>query len=460
MKRILIIDDDKVFLQLTSRFLQKHGYATDTFESWAEARAMLLNTKFDMVLVDLHFPGISGIQIIEEIKTYYPLIPILMITAHSSILTAIESVKAGADDYIQKPCENNEILFKINKTLENAENKVELKNLKETLGRQFNFNTLVTKDEDTKKTYHLAKTAADLDVLIFITGETGTGKDVLAKTIHMSSFRSSKPFVVFNCAAINENLVESELFGHKKGSFTSAYSDRKGLCESVEDGTLFIDEIGELPLGVQKKLLRLLQEKEFEVLGGAGVKKFNGRLIAASHRDLKKMVKDGNFREDLFYRLNVYPLYLKPLRERLVDLMDLVGVFIKQYSDKYNKVIDTITPRTCKYMMEYKWPGNVRELEHFIERQILITKKNEIDIKDMSAFEGLDMTENKEGEYYLSKPVGDFNDFMKNKEKEYLSGLLKEARGSVDKASAIAKIHRKTLYMKLKEHGLDRNDYK
>lgn len=460
MKRILIIDDDKVFLQLTSRFLQKHGYATDTFESWAEARAMLLNTKFDMVLVDLHFPGISGIQIIEEIKTYYPLIPILMITAHSSILTAIESVKAGADDYIQKPCENNEILFKINKTLENAENKVELKNLKETLGRQFNFNTLVTKDEDTKKTYHLAKTAADLDVLIFITGETGTGKDVLAKTIHMSSFRSSKPFVVFNCAAINENLVESELFGHKKGSFTSAYSDRKGLCESVEDGTLFIDEIGELPLGVQKKLLRLLQEKEFEVLGGAGVKKFNGRLIAASHRDLKKMVKDGNFREDLFYRLNVYPLYLKPLRERLVDLMDLVGVFIKQYSDKYNKVIDTITPRTCKSMMEYKWPGNVRELEHFIERQILITKKNEIDIKDMSAFEGLDMTENKEGEYYLSKPVGDFNDFMKNKEKEYLSGLLKEARGSVDKASAIAKIHRKTLYMKLKEHGLDRNDYK
>ena len=462
MKKLAIIDDDRVFLELTSRFLAKNEMEPVTFESWDKAREYLKHTPLHLVLVDLHFPGISGIQIIHEIREFNPEIPILMITAHSSIETAIEAVKAGALDYIQKPCENSEILFKIQKAFESQEKEEELKNLRETVGEQYSFQNLKTRDEDTKKVFHLAKTAADLDVIILISGETGTGKEVLAKTIHMASLKAMEPFRVFNCAAINENLVESELFGHKKGSFTSAHADKEGICSSVGNGTLFIDEIGELSLGVQKKLLRLLQEKEFESVGSTHVQKFGGRLMAATNRNLREMVQEGTFREDLYYRLNVFPIHLKPLRERIVDLMELADFILKKYATKYNKAITGFSPETVEMMMKYGWPGNIRELEHFIERQILISRTSVIDFKDSGSFFGFELekqqTETKE--INLDEPVNEYNDFMKKMEREYLINLLNECKGSIEKASGVAKIHRKTLYLKLKEHNLDKKGFK
>jgi DNA-binding NtrC family response regulator len=460
MKKIMVIDDDRVFLRLTAKFLKKNGFEVETFEEWGPADRHLEDHEVDLVLVDLHLPDRSGIEIIQEIKQTTPELPILMITAHSSIQTAIEAVKAGAEDYIQKPCENSEILFKIHKTFENVHNKSELRNLKQTLEKQYSFQVLVTKDEDMKKVYQLAKTAADLDILIFISGETGTGKEVLAKTIHMSCNRNRKPFVVFNCAAINENLVESELFGHKKGSFTSAHADKKGLCETVEDGTLFIDEIGELSLGVQKKLLRLLQEKEFESIGSTKVQKFRGRLICASHCDLKKMIRAGNFREDLFFRLNVFPLHIKPLRERIVDLMDLSREFLDLYNAKYEKNVRGFTSKTVKMMMDYRWPGNIRELEHFIERQVLISKKSEIDIRDPGAFSGLDIREQPKSGAESPKEVDEFSAYMNRMEYDYLCMLMKACHGSIEKAAAMAGIHRKTLYVKLKDHNLNKKGFK
>jgi len=457
MDKILIIDDDLTFLQLTSRYLRKQGMHPVIFEDWNNARNYLQEEEIDFVLVDLHFPGISGIEIIQEIKKYNREIPILMITAHSSIQSAIEAVKAGADDYIQKPCENSEIFFKIQRIIENIEKEAELNDLKEIVEGQYSFSNLLTKDEDTKKTYQLAKNAADMNVLIFIAGETGVGKEVLAKTIHNSSIRASKPFVIFNCATVNENLIESELFGHIKGAFTSAYAEKKGLCEIVADGTLFIDEVAELSLSMQKKLLRLLQEKEFEPIGSTDIKNFRARLIVASNKDLARMTKHGDFREDLFFRLNVFPLYLKPLRDRSADLLTLANIFLNHYVKKYEKNITGFTPKTIKLMMQYAWFGNIRELVHFIEREVLVCKKTEIHIANSDAFKGLMEQKFTEGN---AKDVGVFSSFIKKKEREYFQNLLMESKGSIEKASLIAGIHRKTLYIKLKEHGLDKRGFK
>ncbi len=459
MKQIALIDDDAVFLKLTSQYLRKNGFQPEIFSSWKGAKAYLEKNKADLVLVDLHLPEVSGIQIIQEIKKIGPEIPILMITAHSSIETAIESVKAGAVDYIQKPCENSEILFKVQRVFEQKEKEEELKKLKETVSGQFRFQTLVTQDEDMKKVYQMAATAADLDILIYIGGETGTGKEMLAKAIHAGSSRVAEPFVVVNCAAMNENLVESELFGHKKGSFTSAHADKKGRCEAVNAGTLLIDEVGELSLGVQKKLLRLLHEKEFESLGSTEVKKFRGRLIAASHRDLKKMVHEGTFREDLYFRLNVFPLVLKPLRERLSDLMDLAHFFLNRYSAKFGKKFSGFSPEATKIMLGYPWPGNIRELEHFIERQVLISQGPTIEILD-TVMIGESKVKKSSPEEVFAGEVPEYSDFIKEKEKHYFISLLKEHKGSIEKAAEKAGIHRKTLYMKMKEHGLDKREYK
>lgn len=462
VKKIVLIDDDNVFLELTSRFLKKNSFETFPFDSWDKAKGYLESTPADLVLVDLYFPNITGIQIIEEIRLIRSDMPILMITAHSSIQTAIEAVKAGAIDYIQKPCENSEILFKIQKTFELAQKEEEIKTLKQTLDGMYSFQNLTTRDDNTKKVFNLAKTAADLDIIVLICGETGTGKEVLAKTIHMAGPRASAPFIVFNCAAINENLIESELFGHKKGSFTSAHADKKGMCEIVENGTLFIDEIGELSIGVQKKLLRLLQEKEFESVGATSVKRFNGRLMAATNRILKDMVREGNFREDLFYRLNVFPIQLSPLRERLVDLLDLADFFLKKYNAKYKKNITGFTPGSIDLLMKYSWPGNIRELEHFIERQILICKTEKIHLTDSSHFYGHEfhLTETKNDTPALLNEGVDYTQFMKQKEEEYLKDLLNQSKGSIEKAAATAGIHRKTLYLKLKEHNLDKKIFK
>ncbi len=459
MKQITLIDDDMVFLQLTSQYLRKNGYQPEIFSSWKFAKAYLEKNQTDLALVDLHLPEISGIQIIQEIKKIGSETPILMITAHSSIETAIEAVKAGAEDYIQKPCENSEILFKIQRVFEQKEKAEELKNLKETVSGQFRFQTLVTKDEDTKKTYQMAATAADLDILIYISGETGTGKEVLAKAIHSGSERAAKPFVVVNCAALNENLIESELFGHKKGSFTSAHADKKGRCEMVDTGTLFIDEVGELSLGVQKKLLRLLHEKDFESLGSTETKKFRGRVIAASHRDLKKMMGEGNFREDLYFRLDVFPLHLKPLRDRQSDLMDLAQLFLNRYSAKFSKKFSSFSPKATKIMMEYYWPGNIRELEHFIERQVLISQSQTMDGLDIEMI-GESVPKKSVSEEILPVTIPEFSEFIRGKEKHYFIALLKECKGSIEKAAERAGVHRKTIYMKMKEYGLDKREYR
>ena len=460
MKKIVLIDDDVVFLDLTSRFLRKNDFETIVFDSWDKAKDYLIHAPCDIILVDLYFPAITGIQIIQQIREFNSEIPILMITAHSSIQTAIEAVKAGAADYIQKPCENSEILFKIQKSLEGAQREQEIKSLKQSLKEQYSFQNLVTRDDEMKKVYALCQTAVDLDVILLLSGETGTGKEVLAKTIHMAGSRAQFPFVVFNCAAINENLIESELFGHRKGSFTSAHADKKGLCETVENGTLFIDEIGELSMGVQKKLLRLLQENEFESVGSTRVQKFHGRLIAATNRNLKEMVKRNEFREDLFYRLNVFPIALKPLRERLEDLTDLAHEFLNRFVRKYKKEITGFSAATMDLMMNYNWPGNIRELQHFIERQVLITRGAEIDLKDASIFYGHELERQNAHEFHEKPEIQEYARFIKSKEQEYLVNLLEEAKGSIEKAANIAGIHRKTLYVKLKEHQLDKKVFK
>jgi len=465
MSKILIIDDDKTFLRLTSRYLKKSNMECLMAEDWPPAKSILNENDVDAVLVDLFLPSVSGIDIIREIKSITPDIPILMITAHSSIQTAIDAVKAGAEDYIQKPCENSEILFKVQRVMDavrqTREKEEELRELRETISGQYRFENLLTRDEDMRKVFQMAETAAGMDVTILVQGETGTGKEMLARAIHAGSPRRNSQMVVVNCAALNENLIESELFGHQKGAFTSAYTDKVGRCELVGDGTLFIDEVGELSLSVQKKLLRLLQEKEFEPIGSTTAISFKGRIIVATHRDLRKMVKDGAFREDLFFRINVFPLFLKPLRSRPVDIMDLAGIFLERYTSRFQKNFTGFSPEATRIMLKYVWKGNVRELEHFIERQVLINPGPIVEFDQIESYDDeVSVGIFDEPDAKPSEVNNPFGMYMKAREKEYLVGLMTELKGSIEKVADRAQIHRKTLYLKLKEFGLDKKQFR
>lgn len=459
MKLIYIIDDDQAFLTLTGKYLKKHHFNVKTFLNWNDTRDALSMQLPELILVDLNLPDFFGIDIVKTIKKEWKQLPVLMITAHSSIETAIEAVKAGAEDYIQKPCENSEILFKIQRVFDQKKKDDTISQLKETLDRQYRFQNLVTKDPDLQKTYELAKAASDIDVTVFIGGDTGTGKEMLARAIHMEGKRKNLPFVIVNCAAINENLIESELFGHKKGAFTSAFMEKEGKCHMVKGGTLFLDEIGELSLNMQKKLLRLLQEREYEKMGSNKTEIFQGRVIAASHRHLKIMVENGQFREDLFFRLNVFPVILKSLKDRPSDIVDLANLFLTRFCEKYKKAPCRFSEKALSQMLEYSWPGNVRELINFVERQVVISPHQLIDFDNIAGV----ITDAHESQPENSSETvsgKSYPEFIKEREREYFMKLLKDSGGNIEEASQIAGIHRKTLYVKLKELNIDKNDFK
>jgi two-component system NtrC family response regulator len=380
---ILIVDDDASQRRLIEFWLQEDGYRTVTAEDGKAGLRAFEQRAPALVITDVRMPGMSGLDLLGKIKGDNPDIPFILITAFATVDDAVEAMKLGATDYILKPLKADEVKLSVRRTLEQKELVDENRRLREFAGDSFRFESILAQSRRMRGILEIAAQVARRDSTVLLTGESGTGKELLAKAIHQTSLRANKPFVTVNCGALPENLAESELFGHRKGSFTGAIADHAGKFESANEGTIFLDEVGELSLPLQVKLLRVIQEREIDKVGNAHSIKVNVRILAATNRNLKNLVEDGQFREDLYYRLSVVTIDVPPLRERQEDIPLLAQRFVKQFSGRYAIPGLSITEEALEKLGQYNWPGNVRELQNVIERVSVLARSNKIGIDEL-----------------------------------------------------------------------------
>lgn len=376
--RILVVDDEESIREFLEIMLRKEGYEVTCAVDGQQALDLLKKKSFDMVISDLQMPNVTGIELLKQTKDQYPDMLFFMITAFATTETAVEAMKLGAYDYITKPFKIDEVRINIANALRSRTLETENRTLKKELVREYSFQNLIGNSESMHRIFELIKRVSMTPTNVLVTGESGTGKEVIAKAIHYNGPLKDRPFVSVNCGAIPESLMESEMFGHKKGSFTGAVADKSGLFEVADGGTLFLDEVGELPLSIQVKLLRAIQERIIRRVGATEDSKVDVRIIAATNRDLEEMVKEGTFRQDLFYRLNVINIKSPSLRERADDVPLLANHFLKKYNDRLNKNINTISAEAIEVLKKYDYPGNVRELENIIERTVALEGGNSI----------------------------------------------------------------------------------
>lgn len=370
--RILVVDDEMIVCESCKRILEEEGYEVETALSGKEAFDQMKAAPFDIVITDLKMPGIDGMEVLKTIRKEYPDTFVIMITGFSTVETAVEAMKLGAFDYIPKPFTPDEVTIVVKRAVEKKSLMAENIYLRQELQEKYGFHNIVGKSKKMQEIYRIIAKVAMTDSTVLIYGQSGTGKELIARAIHFNSSRREKQFVPVDCAVLSENLLESELFGHIRGSFTGAVTTKPGLFEVADGGTVFLDEIGNISLSIQAKLLRVLQEREFTPVGGTKAKKVDIRLIAATNKDLEKMIKEETFREDLFYRLNIVPIYLPPLRERQEDIPVLATHFLKKYAEEMGKTIKGFSPEAMEKLMRHPWPGNVRELENVIERTVVM----------------------------------------------------------------------------------------
>jgi two-component system response regulator PilR (NtrC family) len=473
--RIHIIDDEPVIQDVLKRLLTSEGFEVEISSTEEEALAKHKENDFHLVLLDLMIPGSDGVKILKEILKRDPNQIVIIMTAYASVESAIATLKLGAYDYIQKPFKNEELLHIIREGLEKRRLKEENIRLKEALHKKYHFQNIIGKSPAIQKVFELIKLVAPTKSTVLIQGESGTGKELVAKAIHQLSPRSKYPFVAVNSGSMPPDLLESNLFGHVKGSFTGAIADKKGLFEVANKGTIFFDEIGTLNLETQAKILRVIQEKEFMKLGGTDVIKVDVRIIAATNIDLRKAVLRRAFREDLFYRLNVIKIELPPLRERKEDIPLLVEHFIRKYSEENQKEIEGIEPEAMEVLMEYWWPGNVRELEHCIERAVVLTKSKNIRVEDLPEsivhpnpmeqlrMETLDFpyfVDDRlyKGFYFENEEPKDFKGQIESFKRELLIKALKEANGVKRKAAKMLGLKPSTFCEMLKKYKIEIED--
>ena len=371
---ILLIDDDESLCTVVSHQLEKMGYRVTTANSGQAGLDAFHRKTFDLLLLDLQMPDMHGLEVLQRIRQEDEQVPIIIITAYGTIENAVDACRRGADDYLPKPFAKEQLRFTIEKVLRFKELERDNRLLRRELEEKFQFGSIVSKSKVMKTLLEIAGRAAGSDATVLITGESGTGKELLAKAIHHSSPRKDKPFIAVNCPSIPESLIESELFGHEKGAFTGAVKARPGKFELASGGTLFLDEVGDLKLDLQAKLLRVLQEHEIERIGGTTTIPVDVRILSATNQDLLELVREGRFRQDLYYRLNVIPLHIPPLRERREDIPLLAEHFVKKYAGEPKKM----TPGFLQMLMEYDWPGNVRELENVIQRAVVLCTGEEL----------------------------------------------------------------------------------
>lgn len=376
--RILVVDDEVVVCESCQRILEEEGYEIEIALSAVEALEKIKERPFDIVITDLKMPGMDGMELLRILRKDYPDVIVVMITGFSTVETAVEAMKLGAFDYIPKPFTPDEVSVVVKKAVEKRSLLLENLYLRQELQERYGFGNIVGKSKKMQEIYHLIAKVAPTDCTVLIYGQSGTGKELIARAIHFNSARREKPFVPVDCAVLSENLLESELFGHVRGSFTGAISTKPGLFEVADGGTLFLDEVGNISLSIQAKLLRVLQEREITPVGGTKPKKVDIRLIAATNKDLEKMIKEETFREDLYYRLNIVPIRLPALKERPEDIPLLATHFLKKYSEEMGKTIKGFTSDAMEKLLRYSWPGNVRELENLVERSVVMCEEEMI----------------------------------------------------------------------------------
>lgn len=455
---ILIIDDDPLFCELKSKLLFSSGFGVSTIQDPIQAQEIIKQTEFDLILTDLQMEKMDGLEFLNWANQNYPDIPVILITGFSSVETAVKAIKSGAYDYLEKNCPFEEILFKINRALEKKHSKQELESLRKTLKERYTYKNIIGKNEKMQEVYNSIELVCDLDLTVLIRGETGTGKELVARAIHFGGIRKDKPFIVVNCAAMNENLVESELFGHEKGAFTGAIKEKPGKLELASDGTIFLDEIGDMSINLQAKLLRVLQDKKFERVGGTKLLSTDVRVITATNRNLEQLMKEGKFREDLYHRINAIAIYIPPLRERFDDMDLLIEHFLHTFNKDLGKNIAGFSPETINLFINYPWPGNIRELENVIRKLFLTSKETIINadhvIKCFVQFEAPKIAPSAEIDYSIPLPK-----FLEDAEKEYIISLLKQHKGKLINAAQKAGIDRRTLYKKMKLYNIKRGDF-
>lgn len=372
--KVLVIDDEEIIRKSCEKILLSEGYAVELSESGKKGLKTLRKEPFDLVLTDLKMPDMDGIEVLKNVKENWPDTEVIVITGYGTVSTALEALRHGAYDYIEKPFTPDQLLNVVNRSLERKHLIIENLRLRHEVHALYSMENIIGISRAMQKVFHLIATVAPAGTTVIITGESGTGKELIARAIHYNSPRRDEPFIVVDCGTIPDNLMESELFGHTKGSFTGAIETQQGLLELAGKGTVFFDEIGNLSLPLQAKILRLLQEKEFRPVGGRSLIKVDVRIIAATNRDLSDMVKEGTVREDLFYRLNVFPIKLPPLRERREDIPALANHFLQKYNKESGKGVSYISVEAMKRLILYEWPGNVRELENVVHRAVILCR--------------------------------------------------------------------------------------
>jgi len=443
--KVLVVDDDLEMCGLISEVLKGEGLFATSIGDSLEASKILKREEFDVIVTDLKMKGLKGLDLLEEAKKVAPLTPVIIITAFGTVESAIKAMKMGAYDYITKPFQMDELILTVKKALENRFLKKEVVRLKKEVETKYHFHQLIGKSPSMQKIYDLIERISDTSSNVLITGESGTGKELVAKAIHYNGTRKEGPFIALNCAAIPETLLESELFGYKKGAFTDAKTDKKGLVFEANGGTLFMDEVTEMPPTLQAKLLRMIEEKEVRPLGDTSTYSIDVRIISTSNRDINSLIQQNQFREDLYYRLKVIDIELPPLRERREDLPPLIQHFIGKFNNELRKNISGISESALRIILNYSWPGNVRELENVIQRAITLGQHEMILLEDLP----IQMVREK-NEDLIEKGVRE-KYTVDQLEKEYVKRVLLKVGGNKSKAAEILGLDRKTLYRKLQE---------
>jgi DNA-binding NtrC family response regulator len=449
--RILIMDDEVQERSRTERYLVERGYDVVALGSMQEAVEAIRRDRYDVFLTDCNIPGVDALRTSDEARKIDPDMAVIIMTAYGTIETAVKAIKAGAYDYLPKPVDLEQLVVLIERISERRSLISENRELKERLRERYKFEEIVSTSHAMEEALSLAGRVAQSNATVLLRGESGTGKELVAKAIHYNSPRATFPLIKVNCAALPETLLESELFGHEKGAFTGATSKRIGRFEAADKGSLFLDEIGELAPGMQVKLLRVLQEREFERVGGNQTIKTDVRVIAATNRDIETAIKEGGFREDLYYRLNVVSVVIPPLRERKEDVPALLDFFIKKYAKENAKHITGLSAEARDLLMRYNYPGNVRELENIIERAVVLAKKGLITARDMPIHIQIAATE---GSLISSGLKGSLNDTLDTVERGLIVDALKESGGVQTRAAARLGISERVLRYKLKKYKI------
>jgi DNA-binding NtrC family response regulator len=454
---VLVVDDEELYRRSLERILRRVGHTVSEARDATEALNAVSEQSFDLVLVDLRMPGLNGIELVRQIRDVNPDLPCIMVTGFGSPESSVDALRAGAFWYLEKPFDqsNLDVIRKlVDQAIELGRLRAENRILHSQLRSRYRFENIIGTSAALRGVLDMVGKVADTDSTVLVTGESGTGKELIAKAIHFNSRRADQPLVTVNCGAIPEELLESELFGHEKGAFTGALRDREGRFEAADGGTIFLDEIGDMSPNLQVKLLRVIQDRSFERVGSSRTRRVDARVIAATNQNLEKAIREGRFREDLYFRLNVIPIEVPPLRERREDIPQLAQHFLDVLNQERQTKVDSIAPGAMAILCDYDWPGNVRQLEHLIERLVVLRGEGEIREQDVPPLAPTPPSHSR-GWMHLTSEGLDFNEAVHAYEKNLIRQALALCGGNKAKAAELLRLHRTTLVEKIKKLGLE-----